>query len=67
MGTLCGQKLDQVVKQLESFAPAALAEKWDNVGLLIEPSKDVCFKTMQFKYTLIYIGSIYRNTLSEYC
>ncbi|EDW63901.2 NIF3-like protein 1 [Drosophila virilis] len=40
MGTLCGQKLDQVVKQLESFAPTALAEKWDNVGLLIEPSKD---------------------------
>lgn len=40
MASFSGQKLDQVVKQLESFAPITLAEKWDNVGLLIEPSSD---------------------------
>ncbi|KAH8403196.1 hypothetical protein KR222_007270 [Zaprionus bogoriensis] len=40
MSSLSGQKLEQVVKQLESFAPISLAEKWDNVGLLIEPAKD---------------------------
>lgn len=43
MSTHSGQKLDQVVKQLESFAPISLAEKWDNVGLLIEPARDVMF------------------------
>lgn len=43
MSTHSGQKLDQVVKQLESFAPISLAEKWDNVGLLIEPARDVKF------------------------
>ncbi|EDW03785.1 GH10316 [Drosophila grimshawi] len=36
----CGMDLMQVVKQLERFAPTTLAEKWDNVGLLIEPAKD---------------------------
>ncbi|KAH8263574.1 hypothetical protein KR044_010815, partial [Drosophila immigrans] len=38
MASFSGQKLEQVVKQLESFAPVSLAEKWDNVGLLIEPT-----------------------------
>ena len=28
----------QVVSQLEGVAPTSLAESWDNVGLLIEPS-----------------------------
>ena len=28
----------QVVSQLECLAPTSLAESWDNVGLLIEPS-----------------------------
>ena len=28
----------QVVSQLEGLAPTSLAESWDNVGLLIEPS-----------------------------
>ncbi|KAM8716019.1 hypothetical protein ACLKA7_002977 [Drosophila subpalustris] len=41
MASFSGQKLDQVVKQLESFAPTSLAEKWDNVGLLIEPHNDI--------------------------
>jgi putative NIF3 family GTP cyclohydrolase 1 type 2 len=31
-------ELKEVVKQLNLFAPTSLAEKWDNVGLLIEPS-----------------------------
>jgi len=30
--------LKQVVSQLEALAPTSLAESWDNVGLLIEPS-----------------------------
>lgn len=41
MANFSGLKLDHVVKQLESFAPTSLAEKWDNVGLLIEPTNDV--------------------------
>ncbi|EDW77843.2 uncharacterized protein Dwil_GK24701 [Drosophila willistoni] len=30
-------KLSTVIKELEAFAPTVFAEKWDNVGLLIEP------------------------------
>lgn len=30
--------LPNVVEELTAFAPLSLAEKWDNVGLLIEPS-----------------------------
>ncbi|XP_031553577.1 NIF3-like protein 1 isoform X1 [Actinia tenebrosa] len=30
--------LNAVVAKLESFAPVSLAEQWDNVGLLVEPS-----------------------------
>lgn len=30
--------LSQVVQKLTEFAPLNLAEKWDNVGLLIEPN-----------------------------
>ncbi|XP_030383677.1 NIF3-like protein 1 [Scaptodrosophila lebanonensis] len=37
MSTLSGQKLATVVQELENFAPTYLAERWDNVGLLIEP------------------------------
>ena len=29
---------NQVVSELEGLAPTSLAESWDNVGLLIEPS-----------------------------
>ena len=31
--------LREVVRKLEKFGPTSLAEKWDNVGLLVEPSK----------------------------
>lgn len=34
-----GRTLQNVVSELEKFAPLNLAEKWDNVGLLIEPYK----------------------------
>ncbi|KAH8271027.1 hypothetical protein KR018_001219, partial [Drosophila ironensis] len=40
MSTFSGEKLATVVKKLEDFAPSKLAEKWDNVGLLIEPFKE---------------------------
>lgn len=32
-----GLPLKEVVKNLETFAPLSYAEKWDNVGLLLEP------------------------------
>ncbi|XP_036319498.1 NIF3-like protein 1 isoform X1 [Rhagoletis pomonella] len=35
-----GRTLLNVVSELEKFAPLNLAEKWDNVGLLIEPPKE---------------------------
>lgn len=40
MNTFSGQKLAAVVKELENFAPTSWAEKWDNVGLLIEPHRE---------------------------
>ncbi len=33
-----GMELADVVDRLEAFAPSALAEAWDNVGLLLEPT-----------------------------
>ncbi|XP_043234061.1 NIF3-like protein 1 [Amphibalanus amphitrite] len=33
-----GLQLPEVISRLELFAPSRLAEKWDNVGLLVEPS-----------------------------
>ncbi|KAL5263714.1 hypothetical protein ACHWQZ_G008925 [Mnemiopsis leidyi] len=33
-------KVRELIRQLELFAPLNLAESWDNVGLLIEPSSD---------------------------
>ena len=33
-------KAKELIRQLELFAPLNLAETWDNVGLLIEPSPD---------------------------
>ena len=35
-----------VVKKLEILAPTSLGEKWDNVGLLIEPSEEKTVKTI---------------------
>lgn len=37
MSSLKGVSLKSVLDFLESFAPKALAEDWDNTGLLIEP------------------------------
>jgi dinuclear metal center YbgI/SA1388 family protein len=36
-----GLKLRDVVTRLHAFAPLNRAESWDNVGLLIEPTRDV--------------------------
>lgn len=33
-----GYQLQEVVKKLQQIAPLTLAESWDNVGLLVEPS-----------------------------
>lgn len=33
-----GTPLPQVVKAMEEIAPSSIAETWDNVGLLVEPS-----------------------------
>ncbi|XP_044732843.1 NIF3-like protein 1 isoform X2 [Chrysoperla carnea] len=38
MGDRKGLPLEMVLKKLDDFAPQTLAESWDNVGLLIEPS-----------------------------
>lgn len=34
---MSGHTLKEIVQKLNDFAPEELAEKWDNVGLLIEP------------------------------
>lgn len=36
-GTTGVFSLEDIVEKLNNFAPLHLAEKWDNVGLLIEP------------------------------
>ena len=38
--------LKDVVTKLNEFAPLQLAEKWDNVGLLVEPSKPHSVKSI---------------------
>lgn len=38
--------LPSVVSALESYAPTSLAQSWDNVGLLIEPSGEKTVKTI---------------------
>ena len=44
----CHKSMDlkKVVKTLESLAPTSLAESWDNVGLLIEPSSQKNVKVL---------------------
>lgn len=37
-------RLADVVQTMENFAPLTFAEKWDNVGLLIEPSQEEIIK-----------------------
>lgn len=38
--------LKKVVAKLEELAPTSLAESWDNVGLLVEPSEQKTVKTI---------------------
>ncbi|XP_069547755.1 NIF3-like protein 1 isoform X1 [Brachyistius frenatus] len=44
----CGDPMDlkEVLELLEQLAPLSLAESWDNVGLLVEPSKPRPIKTI---------------------
>ena len=37
-------ELKEVVSTLQDLAPTSLAESWDNVGLLIEPSEEKIVK-----------------------
>lgn len=39
-------ELKEVLKVMEQLAPLSLAESWDNVGLLVEPSKPRPIKTI---------------------
>lgn len=39
-------ELKEVVTKLNEFAPLQLAEKWDNVGLLVEPSQPHSVKSI---------------------
>lgn len=39
-------ELKEVLQVLEQLAPLSLAESWDNVGLLVEPSKPRPVKTI---------------------
>lgn len=39
-------ELKEVLQVLEQLAPLSLAESWDNVGLLVEPSKPRAIKTI---------------------
>ncbi|XP_044753129.1 NIF3-like protein 1 isoform X2 [Coccinella septempunctata] len=41
-----GLMIDEVIQRLEKWAPLSLAEHWDNVGLLIEPSQDMPIKNV---------------------
>ncbi|XP_029977657.1 NIF3-like protein 1 isoform X2 [Sphaeramia orbicularis] len=46
--TQCNSKMElkEVLQVLEQLAPLSLAESWDNVGLLVEPSKSRPIKTV---------------------
>lgn len=35
---ISGMELSEIVCRLQNYAPLSLAESWDNVGLLVEPS-----------------------------
>lgn len=37
LNKFAGMELNDVVSKLNEFAPISLAEKWDNVGLLVQP------------------------------
>ncbi|XP_033853753.3 NIF3-like protein 1 [Acipenser ruthenus] len=44
--THSGMELRAVVSALEKLAPPSLAESWDNVGLLVEPSPPLIVRSM---------------------
>lgn len=50
--------LPNVLKKLETFAPLRLAESWDNVGLLVEPSTAVPVSTNMSFYKLLLVFTI---------
>lgn len=43
-----GVNFYEVIKKLNEYAPLHLAEGWDNVGLLVEPSDSVSGKVVCF-------------------
>ncbi|KAL3268656.1 hypothetical protein HHI36_007759 [Cryptolaemus montrouzieri] len=43
---LTGLMMNEVITKLEKWAPLSLAESWDNVGLLIEPTEDMPIKNV---------------------
>ena len=47
-------ELKKVVSALQDLAPTSLAESWDNVGLLIEPSEEKIVKVCCLFYRLWY-------------
>ena len=47
-------ELKEVVSALQDLAPTSLAESWDNVGLLIEPSEEKIVKVCCLFYRLWY-------------
>ena len=44
MSTPSGLRLSTFVSRFERLCPRSLAEKWDNVGLLVEPEEDITVK-----------------------
>lgn len=50
-----GRTLKNVVSELEKFAPRNLAEKWDNVGLLIEPYNERYYTVFHIIFCTQYI------------
>lgn len=46
MGDEAGVPLKTVVKKMDDFAPRSLAESWDNVGLLVEPTSPIHVKNI---------------------
>lgn len=55
-------KLNQVMKCIEAFAPTALAEKWDNVGLLVgDPQKEITGAVLCLDVT----EAVYRECLEK--
>lgn len=41
-----GKYLPEILTKLEEFAPLALAESWDNVGLLVDPLERVLIQNI---------------------